>query len=1636
MKNKENINTDLKKEWNQNLELFVFFRDSIIDILLNETIYSKEDYLIIENIFSSIYRIIESNQPIENLCSKNIIYSILSFSNIILSLKEKIDECINSFQSLLSIYLEINYINLIYKKIIINLICEYLVSSKNYIINNILLNILSNSKNIEYIEQNKIKDLLLYSDILYNSRAINKSFESMYKKIIKIIIGNLIIYPPNEESIYNNIFLNKIKNIDFNIKFEVFKDIIIPSSNKNEIGIINIKKIQNEKIEIIINIVLEIFENITDDYHIEKSFKDFCVKIIEIFKEYKNENIDNSFFAIFFGDLSNIFFNKLLNLYSKDKTKLNELIKFIEDELVLFLINNHKNPFIFQFIEKCFNQEQFVKYGFSIIHKIFLEIQLFKNGIIIFNLVNLLFFFEDYFSTHLNHNLHEDEFYDILKILFLLLQNNYYIYIRIIFYNEKEIGRTISEIIFDIFLLVFQNYTKKENEYLILFHEVFKSSIKGHTIFYEMDNMKYNSLIYNDIKNKVFSLENNLCSDKYVIYTDFSFSIFFLAKYFSLKKLKKTLKHLELFFNSLFQNIIDLSKKNFFSQYENSKCNEYNIIYNFFNSKKNKIKEISFEKFEEIFNKENQNSRNIYFSMCIYLKASTRRSSAKTTNYNTINFSGKSNSYKIIGISESFNERKLNKLSLFSNNNIFENNHNENNDILNETNINNPSSRMYFDLRQNDKSKTIKEKNKKEKKIELNKELIKEKKYYFENIIQKGVIINPKNEFFFKTFSHSFIDIYFYNKSFINLKDFYLSNFNCEKDNKVLNYPSRLKNFSNQFESPLFLTQDLKFFDDECFKITHSYILPYLNKFQHKKIPFIKRNIEINQNAFQFECELICIKYSLFGMFLIGENYLLFRNYQIDSKKYFILSFETDRIDKEKTILLYFSEINEIKKRRFIFFDQALEFFLKNGKSYFFNFLSRHNYNKLILKLKEKKELLSKLLKNENKEKEEKLKYYISKYINNKISTYEFLLTLNYYSSRTYNDTSQYPIFPWVIKNFKELYKLNINEINKILLSKKSKNEFNNEESFSRIFKYPISAQTEIKRESAKYRFLDCSFDKFKSHFYSHYSTASFIFYYLMRMNPFMQNLIRLQNNSQENSNRMFVCIFDSQLAINLSNDNRELIPEFFNKIEFFINLNCANFGLNSKGIQTDDIIPIKLIYDNDNENNRNSLSLYVEFLILHRAILNSKFVNNSDDSIINWIDNVFGKNQYIENEDKALNLYNTFPSSTYKERCSFVNEIIKIEDNNIIITNNTKEKLFEQINITINFGMMPERLNLKGNLKREEIIEFEVHNKFFNNDNNINWIYIQLIDVENDLYLLVSENGYIELGEKKFVFIIKSELIKKVKLKDEDNNEFFDYHSTEIQYIIRYFNNKIISCRYRDNSFKIIFLDLNNKEKKIIKEKKVLCEDYVNAIREISNNSFIIGLKNGKIIEYEIKNDHYIEMKKYIFSHLSSIKIIEIDNSEFSLNIIITATNKEIFIRKLYDFELLTVINIEPNYKIKMLKLSPLKLIYVMCTGNDNKSYIFGFTLTGIKFAKSKGKFYNNFTFTKNGNLIVEYLNSRNIDVLNGSDLQYILEQKENLESGKILYFDNINSTIYMIYKSKKSDKNWIIYNSFNFDY
>ena len=37
---------------------------------------------------------------------------------------------------------------------------------------------------------------------------------------------------------------------------------------------------------------------------------------------------------------------------------------------------------------------------------------------------------------------------------------------------------------------------------------------------------------------------------------------------------------------------------------------------------------------------------------------------------------------------------------------------------------------------------------------------------------------------------------------------------------------------------------------------------------------------------------------------------------------------------------------------------------------------------------------------------------------NNNISTLEYLMWLNIFSGRSFNDLTQYPVFPWIITNY------------------------------------------------------------------------------------------------------------------------------------------------------------------------------------------------------------------------------------------------------------------------------------------------------------------------------------------------------------------------------------------------------------------------------------------------------------------------------------------------------------------------------------------------------------------------------------------------------------------------------------------
>jgi hypothetical protein len=301
--------------------------------------------------------------------------------------------------------------------------------------------------------------------------------------------------------------------------------------------------------------------------------------------------------------------------------------------------------------------------------------------------------------------------------------------------------------------------------------------------------------------------------------------------------------------------------------------------------------------------------------------------------------------------------------------------------------------------------------------------------------------------------------------------------------------------------------------------------------------------------------------------------------------------------------------------------------------------------------------------------------------------------------------------------------------------------------------------------------------------------------------------------------------------------------------------------------------------------------------------------------------------------------------------------------------------------------------------------------------------------DIKDDNENLHPKNSQIskEKNNDNFIFNIYYKNIFE-KMKNENTNK--DKMNEE--------SYKFIQCRCLDNSFKIYKItkkvNQNKNNKEIIKKSySYICEDFVSSCCSISSNEFLIGLDNGKLIKWLIVNEQKdridLIIDKNIQAHKGRINVIEIDKR---LGLIITCGNDNLIqIRKLYNLELITPIQIKNKYIITMAKVSPFNFLYVMCYDKQNNiSNILGYTLAGIKFAKSNEGFYCNLDFTKNGN-IVSFLYNKEICILNG----YNLKKKEINE--KYYGYDelkrvnkNVKGAIWLEFKyTEKSYQNYIIY-------
>jgi hypothetical protein len=224
-----------------------------------------------------------------------------------------------------------------------------------------------------------------------------------------------------------------------------------------------------------------------------------------------------------------------------------------------------------------------------------------------------------------------------------------------------------------------------------------------------------------------------------------------------------------------------------------------------------------------------------------------------------------------------------------------------------------------------------------------------------------------------------------------------------------------------------------------------------------------------------------------------------------------------------------------------MFFSQAFEIFLKNGKSYYFNLYNKSQRDKFINLLNEK----IKIKKVDQYEIIENSKKYFEKnkfknlWLDGKKSTFEYLLIINKFSDRSYNVLSQYLIFPWLLTDFNEIY---------------------NKENY-RNMSLPMPAQTKKGLDIILNTYNDMPKEDYKCHFSGFYSSGFYINNYLMRIYPYINNHIKGQDGKLDDPQRQLESFQNMSQIFKDNQHAMELIPEFYLVPEIFLNLNYTFYG-------------------------------------------------------------------------------------------------------------------------------------------------------------------------------------------------------------------------------------------------------------------------------------------------------------------------------------------------------------------------------------------------------------------------------------------------------------------------------------------
>uniref|UniRef100_K3W510 BEACH domain-containing protein n=1 Tax=Globisporangium ultimum (strain ATCC 200006 / CBS 805.95 / DAOM BR144) TaxID=431595 RepID=K3W510_GLOUD len=269
------------------------------------------------------------------------------------------------------------------------------------------------------------------------------------------------------------------------------------------------------------------------------------------------------------------------------------------------------------------------------------------------------------------------------------------------------------------------------------------------------------------------------------------------------------------------------------------------------------------------------------------------------------------------------------------------------------------------------------------------------------------------------------------------------------------------------------------------------------------------------------------------------------------------------------------------------------------------------------------------------------------------ISNFEYLMHLNTLAGRSFNDITQYPVFPWIVADYKSDF-LDLDD--KATFRDLSKPMGALGESRALQFRERYNAMNEVGPGP---------FDSPAFHYGTHYSCSAYVVNYLIRLEPFTKLAVELQGGCFDHADRLFCNIPSSWKSASTDNlqDVRELIPEFFYLPEFLYNSNNYDFGTTQSG----DVVSHVRLPPWAHGDPR-------EFIRIHRRALESRYVS---ENLHHWIDLIFGVKQTGQ---AALDAQNVFMHITYEGTV----DIDQIEDPVM------RNAMLSQIE---NFGQTPSRI-------------------------------------------------------------------------------------------------------------------------------------------------------------------------------------------------------------------------------------------------------------------------------------------------------------------------------------------------------